>query len=360
MIAMPGSRSPIPALADFVLLNEEIAALVRARLPLEGNLALVGAELPKTAGALANRVAERMSAGATLPAAIEAECATLPPIYRATVVAGMESGQLNSVIESLVDTATRLDQLRRVTAIALLYPVIVITIAALAFALIITTVVPNFDWLNESHFGPLAWLARFPKEVLIAAVAIPCVIIISLRFWWWRSGRLGAILPSRFGLIDLVPGTRRVRTWSQAATFSELLRLLVESNLPLEQALRLAADAVDDRRFRAAAIDLAARGERGDVDWSANPNGRANSRSLPLLIRIALDQSSNRPLLVTGLRQAATIYRERAIRAAEWYSEYVPVFLTVGIAGTLTIAFTLSVLWPYAATLRELSSSHWH
>jgi hypothetical protein len=49
------------------------------------------------------------------------------------------------------------------------------------------------------------------------------------------------------------------------------------------------------------------------------------------------------------------MYRERAIRAAEWYAEYVPVLLTVGVGGTLTVCFTLLVLWPYSAILRELS-----
>jgi len=53
--------------------------------------------------------------------------------------------------------------------------------------------------------------------------------------------------------------------------------------------------------------------------------GRLRS-TFPLMIRLALFHSGNRELLVSSLRQAATMYRERAIRAAEWYSEYVPFY----------------------------------
>ena len=73
------------------------------------------------------------------------------------------------------------------------------------------------------------------------------------------------------------------------------------------------------------------------------------------MIRLALFHSANRDLLVSSLKQAATLYRERAIRAAEWYAEYVPILLTIGVGGTVTICFTLLVLWPYTAMLRELA-----
>ena len=63
--------------------------------------------------------------------------------------------------------------------------------------------------------------------------------------------------------------------------------------------------------------------------------------------------------LASSLRQAALLYHERAIRAAEWYAEYLPIVLTVLVGGTITAGFTLFVLWPYASTLHEFSSWNW-
>jgi type II secretory pathway component PulF len=136
--------------------------------------------------------------------------------------------------------------------------------------------------------------------------------------------------------------------------------LLTEGNVPLDQSLRLSADSTSDRRLRDAARRVADRIQRGEPAWSTNANSRDQAgREFPLLIRLALYHSTNRSLLTGGLRQAATLYRERAVRVAEWYAEYVPILLTVGVAGTLTMGFTLAVLWPYASALHELAHWNW-
>ena len=166
------------------------------------------------------------------------------------ILAGIESGQLGKSLESLVDTAGRMDHLRRVTGLALLYPIIIIVLTAFLFAMVVSVVVPNFNWLNESHFGVLAWLAQWPQAVQIASLVIACVVPLAAAVWWFRSGRLPPGRPSRFGLLAWIPGTRNICRWSQAATFSEMLLLLVESSVPLDHALQLVADAIDDAPMR--------------------------------------------------------------------------------------------------------------
>jgi len=91
--------------------------------------------LPKLApscrktGELAERIGRRLNAGESLADAVEVECATMPAAYRATVVAGSQGGQLASAIESVVDSASRVEQLRRITGVALLYPMMVSIVA---------------------------------------------------------------------------------------------------------------------------------------------------------------------------------------------------------------------------------------
>ena len=63
--------------------------------------------------------------------------------------------------------------------------------------------------------------------------------------------------------------------------------------------------------------------------------------------------------MTAGLEEAATQYRERAIRAAEWYSEYAPILLTLVIGGAVTLAFTLLVFWPYTSLLHDLAEWNW-
>jgi type II secretory pathway component PulF len=354
MNAPAGGNSIAPTLADFIAINEEIGALVRARLPLESHLARIGGELPGKSGELAARVGRRMEAGESLASAIDAECASLPAAYRAAIVAGIESGELGGALESLVDTASRLDELRRVTGLAVLYPLMVVSIACLLFGLVLSAVIPQFDWLNESHFGPLSELARTPWAVTTIAFVVPSVLVLAAAIWWWRSGSIG-------GALAWLPGVRRVNQWGQAATLAELLRLLVERGLPLDQALTLAGDAVDDRKLRSAAHQLAARVRSGEAAGGPTSGSGSTDRSgFPLLVRLALRHASDRRLMTAGLDEAAMVYRERAIRAADWYAQYVPILFTVVIGGTITIAFALLIFWPYTSMLREVAQWNWN
>jgi general secretion pathway protein F len=350
--------APAAALADFITLNEEIAAIVRARLPLESHLAQLGRQLPRRAGDLATRIGQRMEAGETLAAAMDAECRSLPPAYRAAVLAGTLSGELGAALESLVESATRLDQLRRVTGVAILYPLVILIVACLMLAVVFSQVIPRFAWLNQRHFGVLTLLSQWDLMVPILGLIVPCVVTLAAAIWWWRSGRVHGGRGGRIAALAWLPGSRRVHRWSQAATFAELLRLLVERGLPLDQSLRLAGEAVDDQRLGAGAVRLADQISRGDIRRITDECTSA-AAEFPLLLRVALRQANDRELLIAGLRQAAAMYRDRAVRIAEWYAEYMPILLTVAIGGTLTVGFTLIVLWPYASTLSELAGWNW-
>jgi type II secretory pathway component PulF len=267
-------------------------------------------------------------------------------------VAGVESGELGGALESLVDSASRLDQLRRVTGLAALYPLMVVSIACLLFGLVLTAVVPQFDWLSDSKFGPLSKLAQSPWAAKTIAFVIPCALVLGVATWWWRSGFVG-------GALAWLPGVRRVNYWSQAATLAELLRLLVGRGLPLDHALILAGDAVEDRGMRTDAHRLAESVRNGEAVGRLPSGTSADRKSFPLLVRLALRHTSNRSLMAAGLAEAALVYRERAIRAAEWYSEYVPILLTLAIGGTITLAFALLIFWPYTSMLRELAQWNW-
>ncbi len=359
MNAPTGGKAAAPALADFIALNEEIAALVRARIPLEPQLAQLGRDLPGKAGELAEQVGRRLEAGESLAAAMEAQCAELPATYRAVVVAGAESGQLGAALESLVDSASRTDQLRRVTGVAIVYPVVLAVVACWLLALVVTRVVPRFEWVGQYRFAPLTWLSNWSLTVPLLAIVLPSLLTLTAVVWWWRSGRLGGERAARFKWLGWLPGSRGIHRWSEAATFADMLLLLVERGVPLDRSLCLAAESSDDVGLRTAALQLAEKSRLGGA-VRPTPNTVDKDRSeFPLLIRLALHHAGDRALLAGGLRQAAAMYRERAIRAAEWYAEYVPILLTVAIGGTITIGFTLLVIWPYAATLYKLSEWNW-
>src|SRR4029078_13227599 len=115
----------------------------------------IAAELPGKSGELAQRIGHRLKSGESLADAVEIECAKMPAAYRAAVVAGSQGGQLASAIESVTDSASRIEQLRRITGVALLYPVMVAIVAVTLMTFVVTRILPNFGLVSEAHTGPI-------------------------------------------------------------------------------------------------------------------------------------------------------------------------------------------------------------
>ena len=62
-----GTNGGSISLDDLVALNEEMAALVRAGVPLDAGMADLGYDLPGKLGGLASQIGERLNQGESLP-----------------------------------------------------------------------------------------------------------------------------------------------------------------------------------------------------------------------------------------------------------------------------------------------------
>lgn len=74
--------SPI-SLGQLVALNEEMAALVRAGVPLEQGLGEIGRDMPGRVGEIATQLGERMQAGESLSQILATDEKVFPPVWRA-------------------------------------------------------------------------------------------------------------------------------------------------------------------------------------------------------------------------------------------------------------------------------------
>lgn len=338
-------------LADLTALNEELAALARARVPLESQLRRLGRELPGISGQLAERIGQRMEAGASLSDALAAEGNRVPEVYRAVVDAGTRCGRLPAALEAIVDSGARLEQLRRATGVALLYPLMVIAITWTLVIFASAMIVPKFGWFEGPNGGPFTRSLEIPQMVAVAAIGLTTGVLLLLLAWWWRTGRNASA--SGAGLWSLVPWLGRVQRFASVATFAELLRLMVEQDTPLDEALEICARATGDRRLGDAARDLASQIAAGSMTTEAG------AMRFPPLVALALRHADNRPLMVSSLAQAETLYRERANLAAAGATEYLPIVLVAGLGGTAVAALAGVVLWPYFSMLHTVSSPIW-
>ncbi|HEV3020840.1 MAG TPA: type II secretion system F family protein [Pirellulales bacterium] len=338
---------------DLLALNDEIAALVRAGIPLERALAELGRELPGRHGRAATALSERLARGASLDEALLESRDEFPRLYVSVVAAGLRSGRLAVALEGLAAAARRVAELRQVTATAIIYPLILFLLAWGLFVAFVVffapRVLPGFRDFGVSSAGLIAWLADLGPSARWWAPIGPAVVLLAVVVWWWRSRQ--ALLLDSPRWLGWVPGSRRLVGLCRSATFADVLALLVDQRVPLADGLRLAAAACGDRRMTADAEALAQAIQRG-----ARPaEYLGHTERFPPLVAWFLSAGQDAGLLVSALRHAAGSYHERARQRAEVVQTFVPVLLTLLVGGTSVLVYALLVFAPWANLLKTIS-----
>ena len=379
-MSTPESK-PAVTLDQLIALNDEIASLVRAGVPLERGLSDLGQDLPGRLGKFAAKLAEQTGRGESLVDALSDSGARLPRVYRSVVEAGVRAGRLPAALESLAGSMRRLAETRRGVILALLYPLLLIMIAWGMFALFTAYIAPEllgtFKELgvrSAAIFEPLVWCGRGAKYW---GPVGPAVLLV-LAALWWRAATQAAVVGSRRAMVlfGWLPWLHRTLRWSHTAVFVEILAMLVENRVPLDEALRLAGESSGDSSLAGAAENLADTIRRGgnvagtrrvpSADAEKNPAGtglpditadgtRRVPATLPPLLQWLILGGRNQAAFLPALRHAAENYHTQAQLQAELARTWLPILVTLFVSSAITLLYTLSLFVPYASMLKELA-----
>jgi general secretion pathway protein F len=332
------------SLDQFIALNEEMAALVRAGVPLDRGLIDLGGDTRGQLGRAAAELGKRLESGATLEDAVADPAVAFPPLYRAVIIAGLRSGNLAAALEGLATTTRRVREMRRIVGVALAYPLFVAALAILLFAAIAREWTPAIaqayaEW-NVSENALLASVVWLGERAVWWAPWAPLLIVAAALAWWIRSGRATRLkTPGRTSRLAWVPTLARMSKAGRMATFTEVLRLLIEHRVSLPHALRLAGEASGDRRLEQHSLQMADRLERG--------GGREGSPTgFPPLLAWLLAGGAPESQLVSALEHLSHAYRHEALRMAQWLSVYLPLVFTAVIGGGVVLLYGVVVLGP--------------
>ncbi len=347
---------------NLVELNDEIAGLVRAGIPLDLGLASMRNDL---AGPLRKTIVSLESAiarGQELDEALADPAVRVPAVYRAVVRAGLRSGRLPAALEALAESSRSVRELQRSVGLALIYPLILLTLAYGLIVVFLTLVVPSIALMYEAH--PPRYLVTFSRiaQFLSAGAPLPAT---SLRFplavlppvllWataiviWLRNRNSMAIgAPGAWRRLPLFGSTALA---AQNAWVAEVFALLIEHHLPLPEAVRLALACTNDPRRVAAAEDVARRLEAGQAPSAEQLSGLALPASLAMLISSGMSQSS----IVGMARNVAASQRRQVERISAWTTVWLPVILVLTIGVTIGLVYGLTFFIPFTQMLDALS-----
>lgn len=324
-----------------VALSGQLAALASAELPLGPGLRALAAEVPgrslrKALIHLANRVEAGMSPADALDAT-----SSLPPHFRGAMQAGLKSGRLGLVLAQYAALQRqRLDLNRRVRA-GLRYPAILgFTGVALALVFLFwitpefAKVFADFDVDLPSATRTAIWIGSngFAGFLGLAGLVVAGALVLRLG---GRQGWIGEFWNS-------LPVLGPLWRFLDLAEFSRWMALLVEQEVPLPEALRLAAGGVRAHYLAAAACRAAARLEQGAPLAEALRSERTFAPTLAVLVGPAAAGA-----LAEAFGSAADLFAGRADAQAQglqWLALPVTALVVLALVSFVLVAIFVPLI----------------
>src|SRR3989442_4267756 len=146
---------------EFLLFNQELAALIRAGLPIIASLEiLIERRKNQTFKKALMDVRDKVRGGSSLSEAFQAQGEMIPGIYSATLASGERSGEIANVLLRYTTYQKTMLSLKRKVTSALIYPAILFVLMIGLIAILITWVVPKFTDFYKDFGADLPLLTR--------------------------------------------------------------------------------------------------------------------------------------------------------------------------------------------------------
>jgi general secretion pathway protein F len=251
---------------DVVLFTQELAALLKAGLPLDRSLQALEQVTSRVAmKTVLVQVLRDLREGKTLADALGRH-RVFSPLYVSLVQAGETGGFLEEALERLGDYLKTVSEFRSYLLSALIYPMILAGVGSLSLILMLLYVVPRFEVFFKEMGQTLFWSTR----MLIGLSQ-------AFRSYWWLGGLLLITVVWVFRrLVKSAEGQYWVdRVKMQApllgdlsrrvagAFFAKTLGTLLVNGVPMVTSLRVVIASVNNRYLSKSLTGVLANVEKG-------------------------------------------------------------------------------------------------
>src|SRR5262249_35596262 len=236
--------------SDFLILNQQFNTLIKAGLPILRALDLLAerASSPRLRPVV-SQIRDRVREGKSLSEAVT-EAGVFSKVYSKAILAGEQSGNLSGVLEYYIAYQRVSTSVRKKILASLVYPTLLVCVAAIVVTYLVTVVVPKFALLYQDMKITLPT----PTRVLIALtvdyrytiLGIIAAFFLSLigLFAWSRSEE-GGVAVDRMKFRIPLAGETILKF--QVAQFTRTLATLLTRGTPLLAVLQTACHATASR-----------------------------------------------------------------------------------------------------------------
>jgi type II secretory pathway component PulF len=341
---------------DLIALNEEIAGMARAGLPLDQGLAALAREMGRgRLRAVTAALADDLREGRTLPEALARQEGRVPPFYAGLVAAGVRTGRVGDVLTTLTVYARTIADVKATVAGALFYPAIVLAFSVLLIGAYCYYILPQFEQIFRDFNMRLPaatemvlWIGRDPVKTFVLPVS---VLLAGPLILWFGLGGTESGRRTRARLFYTIPVLGTLIRAARLAAFADLLGILVDHETPLPEAFGLAGEASSDPVIAGASRHICEQLGKG-VPLAEALRGRG---LVPEWVSWMVGLGEQRGNLGQALHQIADMYRRQVETRAAVLRSVLPPFLIVVTAGVFITLFIFSIIFPMFKLLEGLS-----
>jgi type IV pilus assembly protein PilC len=321
--------------------SRQLSSFLRAGVPILDSLGVVAEEnASKKMREVVADIQRRLHAGSSFADALALHTNVFPGYFIAVVRAAELTGNLDDALETLSGYLERESAARRELKSALTYPTIVFFLAVVAVVIMSAFVLPKFKTFYESlgaHLPlPTRMLLSFTNFMThdwpVIVGVIVGLLVIGFAVLGGKHGKA-----RRDAFLLRVPAVGPLLKLSAIERFCRVLGALVQTGVPLPDAVQVAADSTNNRVFQVKLATVREAMMRGE--GLARPLTAAGL--FPPAARQMIRVGESTGSLDTQLENAAVFYaRELTFRLKRFTDMFEPAILVVvgGMVAFVAIA----------------------
>lgn len=347
-----GLRVPgmVPALTKTkTLFTRQLATLLKAGMPILRGLEVLAKQQPDGPFKRAiEEVAETIRSGGSLSDGLGRHPKFFEPLYRNMIKAGEAAGALDVVLERLAEFLEKSQKIRSKVKSAMMYPLIIMAVAATVVGALIVFVIPRFESIFASMLKgqPLPALtqfvlgvSRFVQHQLGLTLLLVIAVIVGLRLA--MRTRIGQRIWHRALLVIPLLGDLVLK--AAVARFSRTLGTLLSSGVQILEALHITRDTAGNVHVAEAVDTVRTRVKAGE--GVARP--LEDTCVFPAMVPSMIEVGEETGKLPDMLHRIADTYEEEvdnAVAALTSILEPLMIVLMSVVVGTIVIALFLPLV----------------
>ena len=246
---------------DLTLLTRQMASLIQSGMPLVDVLHGVAKQSRKqSVQSLVLQIRSRVLEGLSLAKALGEHPRSFDSMYRAMVHAGEQAGFLGPVLERLSDYTESSQHAKQKLASAMVYPMVLMVVCIAIVVALMTFVVPQLVSVFERAKTDLPWItqALINLSDFIRGYGLYClgaITLLIIAFIRWLT--VSANRRKWHRILMKLPVSGHIIIQSDTARFAGTVSMLLESGVPLLQALRISSQTMSNLVLREEAEQIA-------------------------------------------------------------------------------------------------------